>query len=250
MLCWIPQRMVRHKLFICTVHLSPIIYQIWSDRWWAHFSPFALDYAGWPLHSTMSWASDLLWWTTQRHAQQPLMSSLHCHPTAASTQATLWGPFPAGCRFYSIERLWQHSCTWLWWKACTYFDVHASDTILLVWGPSLSMNSHNWNKVHTMFNYQQCPTDSENYDLTSAIVLFSINWLKEEVLQVPSGWSPTDDVPATKNGVCNSDMPNNATYDRFIWMCNYYISQGFYVNLDYHRWTWLMISPERSSVSW
>lgn len=51
---------------------------------------------------------------------------------------------------------------------------------------------------------------------------------------VPSGWAPTNDTPTVQNSVCNSDVPNNATYDRFIWMCNYYISQGFYVNLDYH----------------
>jgi len=53
---------------------------------------------------------------------------------------------------------------------------------------------------------------------------------------VPSGWLPKNDTPAIKDSVCNSDLPNNATYDRFIWMCNYYISQGFFVNLDFHRW--------------
>jgi len=51
---------------------------------------------------------------------------------------------------------------------------------------------------------------------------------------VPNGWLPKNDTPAVPNGVCNADLPNNRTYDRFVWMVNYYVSQGFYVNLDFH----------------
>lgn len=51
---------------------------------------------------------------------------------------------------------------------------------------------------------------------------------------VPEGWLPTNDTPAIVDDVCNADLPNDETYNRFLWMCDYYISQGFYVNLDYH----------------
>lgn len=50
--------------------------------------------------------------------------------------------------------------------------------------------------------------------------------------QVPAGWQPQDSPPDTT--ICNAAVPNNYTYDRFLWMCTYYISQGFYVNLDFH----------------
>lgn len=54
--------------------------------------------------------------------------------------------------------------------------------------------------------------------------------------QVPSGWAPTDTAPNVSQSVCNSDMPNNATYTRFLWMCNYYISQVYRISVLLYFW--------------
>ena len=40
--------------------------------------------------------------------------------------------------------------------------------------------------------------------------------------------------PPIAGGVCSQQLPMTSTYDRFVWIANYYASQGFYVTLVYH----------------
>ncbi|BDA42796.1 probable major extracellular endoglucanase [Coccomyxa sp. Obi] len=46
-------------------------------------------------------------------------------------------------------------------------------------------------------------------------------------LAFPSFAAPSD-------GMCNSDLPNDSTLNRYLYVIQYYIQQGFYVLVDYH----------------
>ncbi|CAL5222447.1 g4812 [Coccomyxa viridis] len=38
------------------------------------------------------------------------------------------------------------------------------------------------------------------------------------------------------NGMCNSDLPNDSTLNRYLFVIQHYVSQGFYVLVDYHAY--------------
>ena len=44
-------------------------------------------------------------------------------------------------------------------------------------------------------------------------------------INLASSATPHDGAPVVQNSICNHDMPNNYTYDRFIWTVNYYLDQ-------------------------
>ena len=49
----------------------------------------------------------------------------------------------------------------------------------------------------------------------------------------PTLWVPADIAP---RGLCNSDLPRDSVLTRFLWTVNYFVSQGLYVNIDFHSY--------------
>lgn len=59
--------------------------------------------------------------------------------------------------------------------------------------------------------------------------------------QLLTGVKPSKPLPApkapllAKDGKCNIGMPSN-TFDRFLWVINYFVKAGFVVVIDNHVW--------------
>eukprot|EP00884_Botryococcus_braunii_P018123 jgi/Botrbrau1/4995/Bobra.0396s0021.1 len=49
---------------------------------------------------------------------------------------------------------------------------------------------------------------------------------------------PSQAPPAVTGNMCNTALPNNSTYKRFVWVVRYLAQQGFYISLDYHSNKW------------
>ncbi|EIE23036.1 hypothetical protein COCSUDRAFT_63419 [Coccomyxa subellipsoidea C-169] len=78
-------------------------------------------------------------------------------------------------------------------------------------------------------DYTRNCTEASNYVVRSSLVPKKLPNMKLAQYRLPN-----DDPPRVPGSICNIAMPGQSTRARYLWVVQYLIYQGFYVNLDFH----------------